>query len=176
MDGRGEQRIATSLFEHSLGQDEDVQGFVAAQGLPLPPSPENLYARLGPSRLTRCLPRARCTSLAFSSSLSLSLSFSFLRFPLRPPSRRADPWRPDFGEKETDGVSDREDEQGRGRVHSREGDRRDRRRASERDPTESQRAEIIGCACALINLYTPPGREYHQSSSFLPAICVGTPW
>lgn len=33
----------------------------------------------------------------------------------------------------------------------------------------TQRAEIIGCACALINLYTPPGREYHQSSSFLPA-------
>jgi len=42
-------------------------------------------------------------------------------------------------------------------------------RASERD-VETQRAEIIGCACALINLYTPPGCEYHQSSSFLPAM------
>lgn len=52
---------------------------------------------------------------------------------------------------------------------NREGIGEDCQRASERD-VETQRAEIIGCACALINLYTLPGCEYHQSSSFLPAM------
>lgn len=41
-------------------------------------------------------------------------------------------------------------------------------RESKRVGRKTQRAEIIGCACALINLYTLPGCEYHQSSSFLP--------
>lgn len=49
------------------------------------------------------------------------------------------------------------------------GEGEDCQRASERE-VETQRAEIIGCACALINLYTLPGCEYHQSSSFLPAM------
>lgn len=35
---------------------------------------------------------------------------------------------------------------------------------------ETQRVEIIGCACALINLYTSSGCKYYQSSSFLPVM------
>lgn len=78
----------TSLFEHSLRQDEDVQSFVAAQGLPLLPSLENLCA---PS----CLPRAVSSSHSLHLVLPPSSSRDLLCFlpfpPLVPPTVRF--WR-----------------------------------------------------------------------------------
>lgn len=69
----------TSLFEHSLRQDEDVQSFVAAQGLPLLPSPENLYASLSPSPLAWCVFFALVASRALRSSFSSCDLLRFLR-------------------------------------------------------------------------------------------------
>lgn len=48
--------------------------------------------------------------------------------------------------------------------------------AENREGAGTQPTEIIGCACALINLYTLPGYKHHRPSSFLPAIHAGISW
>lgn len=103
-------------------------------------------------------------SLHFVLPLSLSCDLYFLRLS---PSFAAG--GPIFGERETRNAPSREVEQGCREVQCQKGKGRFLARKRERE-VETQRVEIIGCACALINLYTLPGCEYHQSSSFLPAM------
>lgn len=96
----------TSLFEHSLRQDEDVQNFVAAQGLPLLPSLENLSAP-ALSSLERCS-SSHYLHFAFLPSSSCDLFPAFFIF--SPPRAAGGPILA-RGRPAT--VSSREDEQGR---------------------------------------------------------------
>lgn len=117
---------------------------------------------LPPASLARCLSRTPCTRL-FVRPFRATSSALFV-FPPRhtaggPILARGRSAKCSVAKTDKD-QANREDDGEKGR---------DYQRASERD-VETQRAEIIGCACALINLYTLPGCEYHQSSSFLPAM------
>lgn len=83
----------TSLLEHSLRQDEDVQSFVAAQGLPLLPSLLRTFAlpSVQPSSYltssrSSCLPRAPRTSRSFHPLRARPPPLSSSRPPPPPPS------------------------------------------------------------------------------------------